>query len=48
MASEELFYATIRDIGSRLRRRAISPVELTRAHLERTLGNVETEDFQPA
>src|SRR5438093_6364977 len=35
MASEELFYATIRDIGSRLRRRAISPVELTRAHLER-------------
>ena len=35
MASEELFYATIRDIGARLRRRAISPVELTRAHLER-------------
>src|SRR5207302_145615 len=35
MASEELFYATIRDIGARLRRRALSPVELTRAHLER-------------
>ena len=35
MASEELFYATIRDVGARLRRRAISPVELTRAHLER-------------
>ena len=35
MASDELFYATIRDIGARLRRRAISPVELTRAHLER-------------
>ena len=35
MASEELFYATIRDIGSRLRRRAISPVELTQALLGR-------------
>jgi len=35
MASEELFYATIRDIGARFRRRALSPVELTRAHLER-------------
>ncbi len=35
MASEELFFATIRDIGARFRRRALSPVELTRAHLER-------------
>ena len=35
MASEELFYATIRDIGARFRRRALSPVELTRAHLDR-------------
>jgi len=35
MASEELFYATIRDIGARFRRRALSPIELTRAHLER-------------
>src|SRR3989449_7259113 len=35
MASDELAYATIRDIGARLRRRALSPVELTRALLER-------------
>src|SRR5437870_8671091 len=35
MASDELSYATIRDIGARLRRRALSPVELTRALLER-------------
>jgi len=35
MASDELSYATIRDIGARLRRRALSPVELTRALIER-------------
>ena len=35
MASEELFYATIRDVGARLRRRALSPVELTARTLER-------------
>jgi len=35
MTGDELSYATIRDIGARLRRRALSPVELTRALLER-------------
>src|SRR5881397_3295094 len=35
MASDELSFATIRDIGARLRRRELSPVELTRALLER-------------
>jgi aspartyl-tRNA(Asn)/glutamyl-tRNA(Gln) amidotransferase subunit A len=35
MAGDELAYATIRDVGARLRRRALSPVELTRALLER-------------
>src|SRR2546428_3440295 len=35
MASDDLSYATIRDIGARLRRRALSPVELTRALIER-------------
>ena len=35
MAADELSYATIRDVGARLRRRALSPVELTRALLER-------------
>src|SRR5439155_26978078 len=35
VASEEVFYATIRDIGARLRPRALSALELTRAHLER-------------
>jgi aspartyl-tRNA(Asn)/glutamyl-tRNA(Gln) amidotransferase subunit A len=35
MGADELSYATIRDVGARLRRRALSPVELTRALLER-------------
>src|SRR4029450_13541481 len=38
----ELFYATIRDIGARFRRRALSPVELTRAHLDR-IGQLDSK-----
>jgi aspartyl-tRNA(Asn)/glutamyl-tRNA(Gln) amidotransferase subunit A len=35
MAGDELVYATIREIGNRLRRKTLSPVELTRTLLER-------------
>src|SRR5262245_3519783 len=35
MASHELCYATIRDLGERFRRRALSPVELTESLLTR-------------
>src|SRR5881296_408241 len=35
MAAEDLSYATIRELSSRLRRGDLSPVELTRATLER-------------
>jgi aspartyl-tRNA(Asn)/glutamyl-tRNA(Gln) amidotransferase subunit A len=35
MVSEELCYATIRELGARLRKKELSPVELTRAQLAR-------------
>ena len=35
MATDDAVYATIRDIGGRFRRKTLSPVELTRALLER-------------
>src|SRR5215813_1582064 len=35
MATDDAVYATIRDIGARFRRKTLSPVELTRALLER-------------
>src|SRR5499426_2966981 len=35
MAADDAVYATIRDIGGRFRRKTLSPVELTRALLER-------------
>ena len=33
--SDEIFYATIRELGTRYRKREISPVEVTRALLSR-------------
>jgi aspartyl-tRNA(Asn)/glutamyl-tRNA(Gln) amidotransferase subunit A len=35
MATDDLHYATIRELGDRFRRRTLSPVELTEAHLAR-------------
>ena len=35
MGSDDLHFRSISDMGSMLRRKALSPVELTRAHLER-------------
>lgn len=35
MGSDDLYFRSISDLGSMLRRKALSPVELTRAHLER-------------
>ena len=40
MATDDAVYATIRDIGGRFRRKTLSPVELTRALIER-IGHLD-------